>query len=1810
MATSTNAPQPGKGAPPRPAVAIPRLLRASVLAVSTLLAAPAQAATVLRPESYAISHHRWLTPKWSDTTGNTLTDGESGSGAHAVILRGTFHADFVFGEPVRLDRVAVHAFRGNKQYLLDAVNVYAREQGAFVPVATDTRGYRGDMASSEYVYELTGLGVRTDTVRVEMVTPNLTGLTEVVFHGTPSAGERQPQSRTPIPLSSGLDLVAREGVLDGSGGRKVLIENRFVQLLVDPQRGGIVESVVLKPSGRQLTFCLTDAPNFPGGLFEDHDWDPYYSYAQHPYSGDLRQDRDQATVVLRGRGQTGKYGFTEIVKTMRLHRDRASLDVSYEFRNDPSSMTEFSYAWWIHHCLASADEPNTYFVPSTRGIRTLEWAPGRTKFDAWVYNVSRGWSGVIAESGVGTALEVDFSTLNCFYTCFMLESCTLEWRLNRIRVAPGESIRTEARVLFLNGLRGLAGARHGLAGDIAAAGAVRPGAEATVTGSIFTDRARKLEITAAAVRLADDSRLELGRVSIGMEAGESKSWQWRGNLQEGTHRLFMTATDGDATATFERALTVGKPDAQYTQEPESERIGLPGPPGRPLGSMPRHDLSHDIETAHVKWAKPLPGGPIRAFVLVDVSEQREIVELAQRVDMTVDTVKIRSQLQGAADYQYRGDRSITNLVDAQDRILDMLGGGRYDLLVFGGMDWEGHFTEAIRNRILEQVLAGAGLVWVGPGGGGVTDFNQEHVLPVRDVSTRSWAALKLPTPATADAVQADRGLARLIPLEAQGNLLAWGHADVTGDVHMTAKVIVGDHRGKELPVLVTGAYGKGRTAVLAWGNTYNSGRPDVPGRLLPCFPVHKSLRPAHPSHRYWEELYALFARVVVWTANRETAVRLTTATVSDGTPAALQLAASSAVDGGTLRVLWQDENGAEVAVSEAGTGDAQTWELPLPQGVPAGPGFAYVLLRDREGCALDWAVAGFLADGPVRLESVDAARPFIRAGEAAEAVAVVLQRDSVAGLRVESVATDGYGRLLGSDSVGVAAGRERTEVPLTCPGTDALGGQLNLEVCLRDDARIYAQRTVRIGLTRIAPKRGPRLVVWGSDLGSHQPYINALEARRALDLGMDAVLDGWNRVSSASYPAIVQGGVQFHPLNVLSIRPRDYQKAKATYNRTHDKGLLVRKPCLDDPDDRRAMLESFRKNCEHQLNHGGALDYCLGDEMSLSHYADYFDYCFHPSTLRRFREWLSDLYPTLDALNAEWGTQYAQWSDVAPMTYAEAKEAENPAAWADFRTYMEIALADFLAHVQTALSELDPNGAISLSGTQSPVAGNGMDWWRMSRAVPIFHSYNTSNMCQARRSFSPWQCDEPWFGGYWQEDPKLEWNMWWCLYHNCSGVSAWYTPIFFYPDFTYTESGRQLREHWQELKGGIWQQVRALRIERPRVAVHYSQASIHATFLRGRPTLVHDAWEGWLRTLEDLAIPYDFVAYEQIEQGLLDNGQYRVLVLPASVALSDKEVDALQRFVEAGNLVVADTFPGVVNDHCRPLAREALYELFGAAPTGPAEGEAKELRFTDGTTLPWVQAATTLELRGAQASGASEPGHHPVQIHTRSGKGQTVLLNFELSFYQTARRLGNEQERAWRRRAADLLRSADVEPAAGIELEDGALPHAEVVRYLDESGQVVLVGVLNGLLPKAEAKRARITLPGTGAKHVYDVRAGRSLAVGPALTTVLHPGEPKLYAILDQAIRPLEIGPGRVRRDKEATVDAAFIGSTVPQTVRYGVTDASGRPRREYSGVVTLPAGRGSISLPLAPNDPKGAWSVRLTHVLTGVEHEQAIQVE
>jgi hypothetical protein len=89
---------------------------------------------------------------------------------------------------------------------------------------------------------------------------------------------------------------------------------------------------------------------------------------------------------------------------------------------------------------------------------------------------------------------------------------------------------------------------------------------------------------------------------------------------------------------------------------------------------------------------------------------------------------------------------------------------------------------------------------------------------------------------------------------------------------------------------------------------------------------------------------------------------------------------------------------------------------------------------------------------------------------------------------------------------------------------------------------------------------------------------------------------------------------------------------------------------------------------------------------------------------------------------------------------------------------------------------------------------------------------------------------------------------------------------------------------------------------------------------------VRHAWENMLR---DEGLQYSFLSYvDVIQQGIPD--EYRVLILPACLCLSDAEARAIRAFCERGGMVIADYLPGLWDQHGKGRAGGgALDGMFG-----------------------------------------------------------------------------------------------------------------------------------------------------------------------------------------------------------------------------------------------------------------------------------------
>lgn len=179
---------------------------------------------------------------------------------------------------------------------------------------------------------------------------------------------------------------------------------------------------------------------------------------------------------------------------------------------------------------------------------------------------------------------------------------------------------------------------------------------------------------------------------------------------------------------------------------------------------------HFPESPHIPWTIPRSGRPLKAIFLN--SSMRQVVEVAQRMDIDYVPVEHRPRLTGERLPQF-----------SQDQILEAL--PTCDVMVVGQMSW-GAFPEPLLDAILRRVREGMGLI----------------LLPVPGNWPQPPAALLKEKP-----VPGDDGVLDLLPME----------------------LIPGYHKPKRSHFTLA-RYGKGRVALL------NSGvftRPS--STLLPTF---------------------------------------------------------------------------------------------------------------------------------------------------------------------------------------------------------------------------------------------------------------------------------------------------------------------------------------------------------------------------------------------------------------------------------------------------------------------------------------------------------------------------------------------------------------------------------------------------------------------------------------------------------------------------------------------------------------------------------------------------------------------------------------------------------------------------------------------------------------------------------------------------------------------------------------------------------------------------------------------------------------
>jgi len=345
-----------------------------------------------------------------------------------------------------------------------------------------------------------------------------------------------------------------------------------------------------------------------------------------------------------------------------------------------------------------------------------------------------------------------------------------------------------------------------------------------------------------------------------------------------------------------------------------------------------------------------------------------------------------------------------------------------------------------------------------------------------------------------------------------------------------------------------------------------------------------------------------------------------------------------------------------------------------------------------------------------------------------------------------------------------------------------------------------------------------------------------------------------------------------------------------------------------------------------------------------------------------------------------------------------------------------------------------------------------------------------------------------------------------------------------------------------------------------------------------------------------------------VEEKLQFGDRQRVLILPASQSISRRAVERTKAFVAAGGLVIADYKPATMDEYLRPYG-----DRKEAEPEAKAEFE----------VCPKCKGKKIIHL-----GGAGDPlGNCPTCAGTGVvAKGGALVLDqsaldelFDFT-RKGARPFGEghglflagapavDEFRALRN---TLIQKGGVR--GDIEVLDTlGNTRTDLRTYVFDSGPATFVGVLPDKTV-ADPPGEELILKTDRRMHAYNVRLHSYLGYADSVTAGIQPAQAKLLALLPERVedalalecRKKAYRPGEVLTLEIKTLPEAL--KEVTLAVRIELLK-DGKTIEAYIKKLAV-KGAASHAVPLALNQAKGAYVLRVTEIISGQRQEVRIAV-
>lgn len=1238
--------------------------------------------------------------------------------------------------------------------------------------------------------------------------------------------------------------------------------------------------------------------------------------------------------------------------------------------------------------------------------------------------------------------------------------------------------------------------------------------------------------------------------------------------------------------------------------------------------------SDELITPHITWAKPSAEGPCKVLFITYRLGMREVVEICQRFDIKREVFAIETPKlfyrggetgqsgggeAGRYDSLYDAFPGITPK-DQKNRLREKLNLD-YDCIVIGNIQWN-VLPDWARENIMQKVAAGTGMV-------GYIKGNLDSTL-------RSATAQKFE-------INCEQILGAY-PFKGLPAFAKYGSTDEFGK-----------------QIIDVARYGEGRIVLLS-GYECPTYQMLAPGITTP-FTEYNMV--------YYDYYLAMVGHLIQWAAKQHSDVRIcqpeapiiniSSSSLSQ-IPFLLDADRQQSVD---LEFALRHAESGEIFVEEKQSAVLTASQNKISfkvDSVPVGRYFADLWVKNKDKILTFGSLLVDVTSETCISEIILTGKDFkssdmIKNYSQKEPITgYVVVKGGHEGLAVEVNQRDNYGRLIA-----------RKRYPVTSGTVDFVLQPLAARSVLQwIDVRLLEGETLldtrRESFTYndlYLPEPGKDItyVMWEGLLGN--TYLNEYVYRVIRDAGFDLVWTQFNGDESLSNAgAVLRANLyEFSSLHYPSpVRPILWGDPKPV---KEGSACYVRKPCLTDPEIMGIVADTYR-NAAKTAGKYSTTHYHIGSETQLTSHNPDREVCFSPTCIQHFRNYLKQEYGTIDALNAEYNSHYADWNNISPVDFMTAIRTGQIPLWFDFRRNMDTVWADFFVRAKETISEVVVNAKVGTEGSDDPahqpnkIPGlGGDDWWKLDNAQSLNIPYFCPPQLDVLRDFAaPGTVTGVNYGGYtgvFRGERKGDWHRWLVWYallrDRVNSLHVWQGSGFgveipgttIAPDFTWYDFMKESIRAVNEIQDGIGKLILAMDRPDDHIAVLYSQGSmLMANLSRDFP----QRWDSLAAVsliFPESNFQYRYITPEQLKRGILKEGGYKLLYLPYCQALSPEEIKSIRTFVYAGGTVVADLRPGVTDEHGKRYAGGALDDVFGIKQDTDTMNVSSKigsvlLKESIGdlkNMLPQATADTTLKLNGGEALGSVDG--IPAIIINNLGKGKAILLNFAICDYVLDKLMAH---------GGAAIRLTDNDTAAktasliqGLFAKCGLIPEVKLTPHVPgchlyrfTSGDAQVIGLLwdippylpgIGNLPMKDLDEISATwsrdiaLNLDKSMHVYDVLERKYLGRMQEISRTVKPGVVHILAVLPYKVQSVSLKPAKesFKQGEMMSFSAEVLTDGLPaglHVLRIELIDPEGKQMKMYTLKAKAEAGRFVGGIQLSLNEKIGKWKMTVRDIATG----------